>query len=213
AEQGDRGRQRVPPRVRHPPGWRAEAPRDLRGDRPRRDRASDGQRDRARQAVGPTWLRVAGAGARHRVRRRGAGPRVRALPGAGRPARRSERPRDPRDLRRERRRGEPRLSPAARSANFPVVAGNGARSTLARSGRAVLRNARVSALLVAAASEALTFEWAARAFFGTSLGPGGFAVATAAIALGNALALANLTRIARAPAGYRLGRLFLVGSV
>lgn len=84
---------------------------------------------------------------------------------------------------------------------------------MARGGRAALRNARVSALFIAAASEALTVEWAARAFFGRSLGLAGFAVATAAIALGNALALANLTRIARAPAGYRLGRLFLVGSV
>jgi predicted MPP superfamily phosphohydrolase len=85
---------------------------------------------------------------------------------------------------------------------------------MARGGRAVLRNARVTALFVAAASEALIVEWAVRAFAGTSLGLLGFAAATLAIALGNALALANLPRLARrAPGGYAISRLFLVGSV
>jgi predicted MPP superfamily phosphohydrolase len=85
---------------------------------------------------------------------------------------------------------------------------------MARGGRAALRNARVTALLVAAASEALIVEWAVRAFVGSSLGLAGFGAVTFAIALGNAAALATLPQLARrAPGGFVLSRLFLVCSV
>jgi hypothetical protein len=52
AEQGHRRRQRLRPRVRHPPGRRAQAPRDLR-DHARRGRGLERQQAGARQALGP----------------------------------------------------------------------------------------------------------------------------------------------------------------
>jgi predicted MPP superfamily phosphohydrolase len=89
-----------------------------------------------------------------------------------------------------------------------------ARKTMARGGRAALRNARVSALLVAAGSEALIVEWALRATGVGSLGVTGFALAIVALALANAGTLAILPRFARgARAGFVVGRLWLVASV
>ncbi|HTO70017.1 MAG TPA: metallophosphoesterase [Myxococcota bacterium] len=89
-----------------------------------------------------------------------------------------------------------------------------ARETLARGGRAALQNARISALFIAAASEALIVEWAVRAAAGRSLGLAGFAAATLALGLANAATLATLPRIARgARAGYVFGRVWLVASV
>jgi hypothetical protein len=89
-----------------------------------------------------------------------------------------------------------------------------ARKTLGRGGRAALRNARVSALFIAAGSEALIVEWALRATGVGSLGVAGFALAVAALALANAATLAILPRFARgARAGFVVGRLWLVASV
>ncbi|HTO08082.1 MAG TPA: metallophosphoesterase [Myxococcota bacterium] len=86
--------------------------------------------------------------------------------------------------------------------------------TVKRSGRAALRNARWSALLIAASSETLIVEWALRATGWGSLGLAGFALSTVALALFNAAALMTLPRIARfGPAGYLAGRVWLVASV
>jgi hypothetical protein len=85
---------------------------------------------------------------------------------------------------------------------------------MARSGRAALRNARFSALFIAAGSEALIVEWALRATGIGSLGAVGFALAILALALANAATLATLPRLARrARAGFFVGRLWLVASV
>jgi len=89
-----------------------------------------------------------------------------------------------------------------------------ARETLARGGRAALRNARVSALFVAAGSEALITEWALRAIGFGSLGPARFAGLVVALAFANAATLAILPRLARrARAGFVVGRVWLVASV
>ena len=63
AQQGGGGRERVRARVRHPPGRRAQASRDLR-DHARRRRGLGRQPPHARQALGPQRLQVAAAGAR-----------------------------------------------------------------------------------------------------------------------------------------------------
>ncbi|MFI5314651.1 MAG: metallophosphoesterase [Myxococcota bacterium] len=89
-----------------------------------------------------------------------------------------------------------------------------AREALGRGGRAVLRNARVSALFVAAGSEALIAEWLLRATGLGSLGPAGFAAAVIALAAANAATLTTLPRLARRDrAGFVAGRVWLVGSV
>jgi predicted MPP superfamily phosphohydrolase len=85
---------------------------------------------------------------------------------------------------------------------------------MARGGRAALRNARVSALFVAAGSEALIVEWLLRATGVGSLGALGFALTVVGLALANAVTLAVLPSAARrARGGYLAGRLWLVGSV
>jgi predicted MPP superfamily phosphohydrolase len=85
---------------------------------------------------------------------------------------------------------------------------------MARGGRPALRGARVSALLIAATSEALILEWAARAVGYGSLGVLGFLAAIVGIALANALTLANLARIARrVRGGFTVSRLWMVASV
>ena len=97
-------------------------------------------------------------------------------------------------------------------ATLPPVAT--VKESVKRGGRSALRNARVSALLVAASSEALIVEWGLRATGWGSLGIAGFVAAVAALALLNAATLATLPRIARrGPAGYVAGRLWLVASV
>jgi len=84
---------------------------------------------------------------------------------------------------------------------------------MARGGRLALRNARVSALFIAAGSEALIAEWLLRAT-GHSLGLAGFAAAVLGLAAANAATLLSLPRIARrARAGYVFGRVWLVASV
>jgi predicted MPP superfamily phosphohydrolase len=85
---------------------------------------------------------------------------------------------------------------------------------MARGGRAALRNARVSALFVAAGSEALIVEWLLRATGVGSLGALGFALTVVGLAFANAVTLAVLPSAARrARGGYLAGRLWLVGSV
>ncbi len=85
---------------------------------------------------------------------------------------------------------------------------------MARGGRPALRGARVSALLIAASSEALILEWAVRAVGYGSLGLAGFLAAVVGIALVNAATLANLTRIARrVRGGFTMSRLWMVASV
>ena len=86
AEQGDRRRQRVRPRIRDPPGRRDQEPADLRDHDPavgraRREPADD------RQAVRPARAPAEAPPARPRGRGRGA---RRALPGGRRARRREE---------------------------------------------------------------------------------------------------------------------------
>ena len=69
AEQGDRGPQRVRPRVRHPPGRRAQGALDLR-DHGRDDGRARRQLARARQALRPPRAQERAGGARLRGRRR-----------------------------------------------------------------------------------------------------------------------------------------------
>ena len=85
AQQGDRRRQRLRPRVRHPPGRRHQEPADLRDHDPAVGRAVRQPAD-DRQAVRPA--RPAGQDEGARLRARGRGAR-RALP-PGRRARRRE---------------------------------------------------------------------------------------------------------------------------
>ena len=63
AEQGDRRRQRLRARIRHPPGRRAQAPRDLR-DHARRGRGLEREQAGAGQALGPQRLQDAARRAR-----------------------------------------------------------------------------------------------------------------------------------------------------
>ncbi len=67
AQQGHRRRQRLRARVRHPPGRRAEEPRDLR-DHERRGRGLDGEPHGARQAFGAQRLPIAAGGAGYELR-------------------------------------------------------------------------------------------------------------------------------------------------
>ena len=104
------------------------------------------------------------------------------------------------------------MSGTSGEATLPSVAAAG--KTTRRRGRGALRNVRVSALLVAASSEALIVEWALRATSVGSLGVAGFALAVVALALANAATLAVLPRLARrARTGFVVGRLWLVASV
>jgi len=86
--------------------------------------------------------------------------------------------------------------------------------TVKRGGRAALRNARWSALFIAAASEAFIVEWGLRATGWGSLGVGGFLASVLALTAFNAAALVTLPRLARTgAAGYLAGRVWLVASV
>ena len=80
AQQGDRGPQRVRPRVGDPPGRRAQGALDLR-DHGRDDGRPGGQLARAGQALGPPRAALGAAGAGLRRRRPGAEHRVQALQG------------------------------------------------------------------------------------------------------------------------------------
>ena len=87
AEQGGGRRQRLPPRLGHPPGRRPQGARDLRVLRPGRDRAPRRHADRARKALRARRIRRARRGARaaRRRARRSAAPssRFQALAAAG----------------------------------------------------------------------------------------------------------------------------------
>jgi predicted MPP superfamily phosphohydrolase len=103
------------------------------------------------------------------------------------------------------------LSEAAETATLSQVA---AARKMSGGGRLALKNARFSALVLGAASEALIVEWLLRASGSGSLGLGGFAAAVAALTLANAATLLVLPRVARrGPAGYLVGRVWLVASV
>ena len=80
AEQGDRGPQRVRPRVRHPPGRRAQGALDLR-DHGRDDRRARGQLAGAGQALRPPRAQERAGGAGLRRLRPGAEHGVQALQG------------------------------------------------------------------------------------------------------------------------------------
>ena len=80
AEQGDRGAQRVRPRVRHPPGRRAQGAHDLR-DHGRDDRRARRQLAGAGQALRPPRAQERAGGAGLRGLRPGAEHRVQALQG------------------------------------------------------------------------------------------------------------------------------------
>ena len=84
AEQGGRRRERVRPRVGHPPARRALEPRDVRDHEPRGDRVR-GLEDRAGQALRAARVLRRHGQARARAGGRGAEPGVRAVQGAGRP--------------------------------------------------------------------------------------------------------------------------------
>ena len=86
AQQGDRRRQRVRPRIGHPPGRRHQEPADLRDHDPAVGRPV-GQPADDRQAVGPA--RPPGQAPGARLRDGGRGPR-RHLPPGGRAGRRQE---------------------------------------------------------------------------------------------------------------------------
>jgi len=78
----------------------------------------------------------------------------------------------------------------------------------------VMRNVRYTALLLLAGSETLILEWLLRATAGRSLGLIGGAVAAAALVVANLLTLGLLPIFARrTSSGYRLGRVWLVGSL
>ncbi|MGH9887739.1 MAG: metallophosphoesterase [bacterium] len=78
----------------------------------------------------------------------------------------------------------------------------------------VLRNARYTALVLLAGSETLIIEWLLRATLGRSLGLAGGAATALALAVANLLTLAVLPVFARrTSSGYRLGRVWLVGSL
>jgi hypothetical protein len=78
----------------------------------------------------------------------------------------------------------------------------------------VLRNARYTALFLLAGSETLILEWLLRATTGRSLGLAGGALMAVVLAVANVLTLALLPVFARRTAsGYRLGRVWLVGSL
>jgi 2-isopropylmalate synthase len=84
AQQARGRRERLQPRVGHPPGRGAEEARDLRdhdprGRRPRR------QPHRARPALGPARIQEPSRGAGPESRRGGAAPGLRPVPGRGRP--------------------------------------------------------------------------------------------------------------------------------
>ena len=79
---------------------------------------------------------------------------------------------------------------------------------------AALRNARYSALFLLAGSEALIVEWLVRALSGKSLGLALGALLACGLAVMNVVTLALLPMFARRTSGgYRLGRLWLVGSL
>jgi len=79
---------------------------------------------------------------------------------------------------------------------------------------AALRNARYSALFLLAGSEALIVEWLLRATTGRGLGLLAGAALACALVLSNIATLALLPVFARrTTSGYRLGRLWLVGSL
>ncbi len=79
---------------------------------------------------------------------------------------------------------------------------------------AALRNARYSALFVLAGSEALIVEWLARVTTGGGFGLAVGALLACGLAVTNVVTLALLPMFARrAAGGYRLGRIWLVGSL
>lgn len=87
-------------------------------------------------------------------------------------------------------------------------------ATLRRALAPALRNARYSALLLLAGSEALILEWLLRSALGESLGLAGGGMALAALGAGNVALLAFLPLVARRlRGGFALGRLWLVGSL
>jgi len=102
------------------------------------------------------------------------------------------------------------LSDGAGTATFSGVAAR----KMSGGGRLALKNARFSALVIGAASEALIVEWLLRAVGAGSLGLAGFALTVAGLTLANAATLLTLPRVARRGlAGYHLGRVWLVASV
>lgn len=87
-------------------------------------------------------------------------------------------------------------------------------TTLRRAFAPALRNARYTALLLLAGSEALIVEWLVRSALGQSLGLAGGGLALAALGAGNVALLAFLPVFARSVrGGFALGRLWLVGSL
>ena len=82
AQQGDRGPQRVPARVRHPPGRRAQGALDLRDHVRGVRRLRRRELDRARQALRPPRAAVGADGPGLRGHRPDAQPGVQALQGA-----------------------------------------------------------------------------------------------------------------------------------
>jgi uncharacterized protein len=105
------------------------------------------------------------------------------------------------------------LSRGRETATLSPVATTGTRR-IASGGRLALQNARVSALFIAAGSEALIVEWLLRALGPHTLGLAGFVAALLGLAALNAGTLLVLPRFARAArAGYVFGRVWLVLSV
>ena len=91
AEQGDRGGECIFTRVRHPPGRRAEAPRDLR-NHARGRRGLECEQAGARQTLRQKRIQEPAWRARHRSRQRGCRQsRIRAVQGARRQERRGVR--------------------------------------------------------------------------------------------------------------------------
>jgi predicted MPP superfamily phosphohydrolase len=91
---------------------------------------------------------------------------------------------------------------------------SGASTMLRRAFAPALRNARYTALLLLAGSEALIVEWLLRSTFGQSLGLAGGGMALAALGAWNVLLLALLPIFARrVRGGFALGRIWLVGSL
>ena len=208
AQQGDRRRKRLPPRLGHPPGRRAEVPRDVRGGRPGRDRASQS----ARRSCSASYR--AARASRRACARWESRPRT-PRSSAPSPASRSSRTAGARSptrswsrsaASRTRARGRRALEPGGRWGTLREMA-IGA-DVIRRALGSVLRNARYSALFLLAGSEALIVEWCLRAATGRSLGLAAGAGLVVALAVLNVATLALLPRLARSTTGgYRLGRL------
>ena len=125
AQQGDRRRQRVRPRVGHPPGRRHQEPADLRDHDPAVGRA-DRQPADDRQAVRPA--RAAGQAARARARPRGRRAR-RGLPPGDRAGRRQEGGHRRRPPRARRAAHRPRCPSSVALVGWSVTSSHGGNAT------------------------------------------------------------------------------------